>query len=328
MNLMLASATFALALLAAAAMGLALQRGTTCTVAAMDEMVNQRRATRLWALLEAALWVAAGLLLAQWLGLQPALPALPPLGAWTLVGALLLGLGALVNGACVLGAIARLGSGQWAYLATPLGFYAGCVSVPLMLQMPSPATPATQELAPVFNLPATATALLVVAAVLRLTLAAAVQWRARGWRAAWSPHAATSSIGVSFLLLLLVGGAWSYTDVLAELAHHMSLALPSGLSPRIALFAALLLGALLGGRAAGAWQHRAPTWRSVARCLAGGWLLGCGSLLVPGGNDSLILLGLPLLWPHAWVGFAVMCAVIATVLLAQRLHTASATRAR
>ena len=36
MNLMLASATFALALLAAAAMGLALQRGTTCTVAAMD----------------------------------------------------------------------------------------------------------------------------------------------------------------------------------------------------------------------------------------------------------------------------------------------------
>jgi len=39
--------------------------------------------------------------------------------------------------------------------------------------------------------------------------------------------------------------------------------------------------------------------------------MGWGSLLIPGGNDGLILLGLPLLWPHAWAAFATMCAVIA-----------------
>jgi toxin CptA len=36
-----------------------------------------------------------------------------------------------------------------------------------------------------------------------------------------------------------------------------------------------------------------------------------GGLLVPGSNDSLILLGMPLLWSYAWVAFATMCAAIA-----------------
>jgi toxin CptA len=48
----------------------------------------------------------------------------------TILGGALLGLGAYVNSACVFGAVARLGSGEWAYLATPLGFYAGCATYP------------------------------------------------------------------------------------------------------------------------------------------------------------------------------------------------------
>lgn len=46
---------------------------------------------------------------------------------WTAPGAVLLGLGASLNRACVLGAIARVGSGEWAYLATAFGFYLGCL---------------------------------------------------------------------------------------------------------------------------------------------------------------------------------------------------------
>ena len=38
--------------------------------------------------------------------------------------------------------------------------------------------------------------------------------------------------------------------------------------------------------------------------------MGWGSLLIPGGNDGLILVGMPLLWPYAWVAFACMCLAI------------------
>lgn len=43
-------------------------------------------------------------------------------------------------------------------------------------------------------------------------------------------------------------------------------------------------------------------------------LMGWGSPLIPGGNDGLILLGMPLLWPFAWCAFATMCVVIALAL--------------
>lgn len=49
-----------LATLAVAVMGFAIQRGATCTVAAVDELLTKRRAHRLVAMPEASLWVAGG----------------------------------------------------------------------------------------------------------------------------------------------------------------------------------------------------------------------------------------------------------------------------
>ena len=46
--------------------------------------------------------------------------------------------------------------------------------------------------------------------------------------------------------------------------------------------------------------------------------MGWGSLLIPGGNDGLILVGMPLLWPYAWVSFATMCAAIGAAQALQR----------
>ena len=50
----------------------------------------------------------------------------------------------------------------------------------------------------------------------------------------------------------------------------------------------------------------------LLRCLVGGVLMGWGSLLLPGGNDGLILVGMPLGWPYAWLAVAIMCLTIAT----------------
>ena len=80
---------------------------------------------------------------------------------------------------------------------------------------------------------------------------------------------------------------------------------------RMLLAAALLAGSLAGGWTAGQWRASLPSTTSALRCFAGGLLMGWGSLLIPGGNDGLVLLGMPLLWPYAWASVITMCAVIA-----------------
>jgi toxin CptA len=323
MSIVLASTAFAIAALCAGLMGYAIQRGATCTVAAMDEVVTKRSARRLASLVEAALWVGGGLLLAQALGMLPRMPAGYAASGWTVLGGALLGFGAWINGACVFGAIARLGSGQWAYVVTPLGFYVGCLSVGPLFAMP--AAPKLDHGSPVLQAPLWVALLFVAFALWRASgvLFGSAGERASGmaarWHRAlaarvWSPHMATTVIGITFVVMLLAVGAWAYTDVLAELARGMATDLPA----RSLLLLALLLGAMAGGWTAGRWRHTPPTAAQLARCFAGGVAMGWGSLLIPGGNDGLILVGMPLAWPYAWLAFATMCVTIGAAQLLQR----------
>ena len=75
MQIMLISLAFVVSAICAGLMGFAIQRGATCTVAAVDEFVNKRSANRLVSMLEASLWVAGGLLIAHALHLLPTMPA-------------------------------------------------------------------------------------------------------------------------------------------------------------------------------------------------------------------------------------------------------------
>jgi len=324
MQIALFSLAFAVALLCAGVMGYAIQRGATCTVAAVDEVVTQRTYRRLLSLLEAALWVAGGLVVAQTLHLLPQMPAGYAVSGWTVIGGALLGLGAYINGACVFGAIARFGSGEWAYIVTPIGFYLGCLSVAPLFGVPmphklpygSPVLQASAEVAIVF----------IMFALWRLArpwLGGAKSMSAR-WHEAlaariWSPHAATTVIGVTFVIMLLLVGGWAYTDVLAELARGMS----ASVGARSLLAVALLAGAVLGGWTAGLFRSTRLAPTQLLRCLLGGVLMGWGSLLLPGGNDGLILVGMPLGWPYAWLAFATMCATIAAAQLAGRAFAAA-----
>jgi uncharacterized membrane protein YedE/YeeE len=307
------------AIVCVAAMGFAIQRGGTCTVAAVDELLTNRRAHRLLAMLEASLWVAGGLALAQLAHLAGSMPPGFAVNVWTVAGGVLLGLGAWVNGACVFGAVARLGSGEWAYAVTPLGFFVGCLSVAPVFGRPL-AAPLAQA-SPVALAPALLAPLFVLYLAWRLAPglrmlrgAGRVRWLQQ---TVWAPHAATIVIGASFVVTLLLAGRWAYTDVLADLALAMGGA-SIGLGLPLLLFAALYAGALIGGRSAGRWRATRVSLPQLVRCFAGGVLMGWGSLLIPGSNDGLILIGIPLLRPYAWLAFASMFAAIAAALLAQR----------
>ena len=102
--------------------------------------------------------------------------------------------------------------------------------------------------------------------------------------------------------------------MLADLAHGMA----HSLLARFLLVLCLLLGALAGGWHARRLRSVRVSPGAVLRCFTGGVLMGWGSLLIPGGNDGLILVGMPLLWPYAWVAFATMCLSIAGAQLLQR----------
>lgn len=316
MTAMPAGLALAVAAAAVLVMGFAIQRGATCTVAAVDEWVDRRGTARLRAMLEASVWVAGGLALASLLGVLPAAPRPYATSAATVLGGVLLGLGAWLGGACVFGAIARFGNGEWAYAATPAGFFAGCATIGLAgLAGLSPA-PRLDRVSPLLQAP-WAVALPFLAFALWRTVPGAVRLlrgRANLREAAvrgWTPHAATAVIGLTFLVALLAaGGTWAYTDVLAEFARGMAAGVPA----RLALFVCLLAGALVGGRLADRYRPKRATAAALLRCFAGGVLMGWGSLLIPGANDGLILVGMPLLWPYAWLAFAAMCVSIAAAM--------------
>jgi hypothetical protein len=316
-DLMLIGAAVLVSVLCAGVMGFAIQRGATCTVAAVDEVLVRRKANRLVAMAEASLWVAGGLALASVAGVLPAMPSAYAVSAWTVAGGVLLGVGAWINQACVFGAIARLGSGEWRYAATPAGFYVGCLTVGIAFD-----APAAQPLdagSPVLEAAGAAALLFIAFAAWRI---GPPLWSASTGRSpvqlvaarVWTPHAATAVIGVTFVVTLLLVGTWAYTDVLAQLARGSTMRLALGAMCLAALYA----GALAGGWTAGGWRATRVTAGGALRCFAGGVLMAWGSLLIPGSNDGLILIGMPLLRPYAWLAFATMCVSIAAAMWASQ----------
>jgi Sulphur transport len=302
MTVAIASFVFLLAAVCAALMGYAIQRGATCTVAAVGEIVREGTANRLIAMGEAALWVAGGLLIARALGLTVDLPSGFATTGWTILGAMLLGFGAWVNSACVFGAIAKFGSGEWAYVMTPVGFYFGALSMSSLFPSAMPVPSAATHVLPdwlVF-------AFILFAAWRLIALARNIRNHPRKGGKVWDPHEATIIIGIALVIMFVGVGDWTYMNVLTRLAHGMA----DDINWRLILFCALLGGAILGGWTAGRLSSRLPTASGLMRCTAGGLLMGWGSALIPGSNDGLILIGMPLLHPYAWVGVAVMAATI------------------
>ncbi|HLY89935.1 MAG TPA: YeeE/YedE thiosulfate transporter family protein [Acetobacteraceae bacterium] len=308
------SVLFLVALAAVGMMGFANQRGGTCTVAAIEDIVAEHRFDKLTALFEASLWVAGGLILLATFGWLPEMPASYATGIATILGGALFGIGAFVNRACAFGSVARLGSGDWAYLATPAGFYLGAlltthVSHPLPLIEQSILIDTPQWLA------------ILVAALL------AARIFSHGWKIrrsersvldhVWSPHLATTVIGISFLVALVSMGPWDYTILLTDLADGAM----RGFASHLALNLALLGGAIAGGWTAGRLKPVLPEPRRLIRSLVGGTIMGLGSRLIPGGNTGLVLVGLPLLRPYAWLALASMCLTIyAAIRLRYRVH--------
>lgn len=303
--------TIAIASALAFCVGFALQRGSLCAVLAVRDVIEEKRWARFNAFLECAAWALLGLIVADALGVKP-------IDAWVwqesvlaaIAGGAIFGVGALVNGACAFGSISRLASGETSFLALITGLVAGGL---LAGQFGASGAIAA-------HMPFAISGWLLV--VFAAALTAFALWRIVGaWRATpgveqtmakiaaprWPPALAMFAIALANVGLLLLVVDWPYTTFLVDLASGRS----ANNETRALLALTLLAGGFAGAATAGRFRLRGASAKELFTRACGGALMGFGATMIPGGNDALVLMGLPLLQPTAVAAYLAMIATIA-----------------
>ena len=276
------------------ALGAALSRVSLCAVAGVQQAIAARSYTGLKRLLLAASAAAATLLLCAALAPHRVrLPADVALHWGVIAGALMLGVGALINGGCYLGSVLYLGSGNLNFVFTLGGIGLGARGAELLAPIQAGAGVGLRM----------APAHVGLAGVMVLALTAGLLLRGRGFKERWPSLAA----GVLAGLLYAQQPGWSYGSVIETLAHGR-LGLMNWQSNASALL--LFAGALAGSTLAGRFQLQRPQpWRSL-RCVVSGAIMGCGAAWVPGGSDSLLLWAIPGLAVYGALAYALMLGTI------------------
>ena len=315
-----------LALLLVLLLGFASQRAGVCTVNAVAEVMTTRRAFLLVSFFKAALWAAAIFALVTMLapghsrGFQVYAPPL-----LSLLGGFVFGAGAAINGGCSMSTLHRLADGDlW------MGLTLGGMAMGFLLWS---LLDASLMFAHARELPVVWGELGAWAAPVALIIAtAAIGETVRLWRsrprdltlvqliAAPSYRLSTAAllIGVSGGVLYGLKGMWSYTNYLrasVEAAHRHTMG--PGVF-QLLLLVSLLAGMVLSGVLRRSFRVRSVPVRIRVRRLAGGALMGLGAAAIPGGNDALLLTGLPTLSVWALGVYLSLLAGVAAVLLMLR----------
>jgi uncharacterized protein len=300
-----------LVLLLVFAAGYAVQRGSICAVAAIDAMVSERRLERFLAFLlcaavALAVMTGAGIagieMLARYGGTNALLvPAL---------GGALFGAGAWVNGACAFGTVARLGGGDLARVGTLAGLFGGFALIAIL----GGGGPHLDRVSPLVGMPAVPVFAGALVAIAVLVWTVHRQKLTAEKRNQWSPLAAMTVIGLVNGVLLVAAREWPYTNLLMDLARLEGMAL----AWRGVMAAIFVTGAVAAAVVAGKFRLDIANASSWAHCVAGGLLMGIGATLVPGGNDTMLLVGLPLLLPNLVVAYGAMAAAMLVIAMWRR----------
>lgn len=280
--------------------GYAANQGGTCLLLAADELHRRRRPKMLVAFLAAS--CAAGLVAVPLVwseALGGALAASTSLSAPLMAGAAAFGVGALVNDACILGSLARLGDGEIRLAAVPVGLTAGIVLVDGMKvgrSAPWPSVLATPSLVG-------AASLAVFAVALAFAMAFVSKTEPTRPKRSWKLGSSMLLLGASGGALYAITPAWHFVNLIQR-------GLPNAM-PHVAGTAALATAFSIGGAMTaslrrGRMRLRRPSLDGVLRSLVGGTFMGAGVALIPGGNDGLLLAAIPALSPGGAAAYLLM----------------------
>ncbi len=297
-----------LLLVCAFAIGFLVPRATTCSVAAMREVLGKRTAWRFGGFAMASLTSVVVLLPLAWLG-GLAVQFAPQIEPSVLIalGGFLFGVGATINGACVFGTLTKIVGGNLSCLFVMPGLWLGAVTIGVSNLQLSPRILALNELGS-FSLMSSLAWGLALAVLLT-----GLWWFAREKR--FNKAALMCGIGLVGGLLYTLHMSWNYTTVVNDFAKQVIMAparMSDGLLPW--LVGTACLGGFVSTVQAGTFKLARPDLTTSAGALVGGFIMSFGIAMIPGGNDGLVLFLLPSFVPAGFVAYFAMNIGIALML--------------
>ena len=300
-----------------AILGFSAHRAGLCTVKAVAEILTSRRAYFLLSFMKSAIWVMTLIALVGAFGHTTEFTHWP-LTSLSVLGGVLFGVGAGLNGGCTFSTLTRAvdgNIGHWITVAAwPVGMWIATVMPlfhpePMVLQQP--------------DYPLWALLILCVGVLVESVLIARRFWRKHTVKrilgaSVYTLSAGAALVGLSNAVIVEATGPWSFSStILCGIGSR------SGTSCDQSVLAWSIVGAALLGMGfsslqRGSFKLRLPDAVSAMRHGAGGLCMGMGTVLIPGGNDGLILFAIPSLSPHAIAAYAGIIAGILTTLSLMR----------
>jgi hypothetical protein len=309
----------------AAVLGFAAHRASICAVRGVAELMHARTGFMMWSIAKTSLWVFA--LAVPFFLLTPSGNYV---GAWQLTafavaGGFVFGVGGAINGACAYSTMTRMVDGDVGMLITIVGFAFG-VAIFLglhdaqLVPRPSSAYAAFASLKPLAPVLIAALAVAAIYEVVRLwrTREAGVPLMRQVVARQYRLSTAALLIGLASGIIFLNFGSPGYTTTYQQVVEGVIGTRPFPAAERVILLLSVLAGMLISTLQRRGFRLDARPRRVWLRHLAGGLLMGLGTALAPGGNDALVLYGIPSLSPHALPAFAAMAVGIALGLVLMR----------
>ena len=275
-------------------LGFALNQGSICTVIATRELISEKRPARFIVLVEGAVWAALAYAI---LNASPTMQqGWLPLG-YLAPAAILFGLGTYLNSACVFGSVGHFGNGEFDFGFAFLGILAVFYAEYLFDLVPDqPPTSASLPVGP-------ALLALALLAVLALRLVVSQKSQSNFIRLTLSMGA----IGITFTLVAIFEPGFSIT---APVGSIVSIPV-AGAVISVCMFGGSLVSARFSKRR---FKLKWPTAKTAARRTLAGILMGLGALLIPGGNDTLLLIGFPMGAWQAVLAYVLFVATLAVLI--------------
>jgi len=238
-------------------------------------------------------------------------------------GAILLGLGAALNDACLLGSLWRLGNGELRFLGLPAGL---AVGFSLATLIPGGVRPALLP-NPLVTPNIEGFAVIASSGAIFFGAQALLRRLPRRETNSWPLGVAMSVLGVTGALLYVLQPGWSYADTIRREVAPLTAMMMGGSGGVIAALLTLA-GACASAIRLGVFRPSRPSAHGLSRSFGGGVLIAVGALMIPGGNDTLLLASVPAGSASGALAYTIMTLVIlACVALGARTRETSPTSA-
>ncbi len=312
--------------------GYSVHRGGICLVGATLEVIEHKRADTFLFVLE-AMSVAFAVVLTTYLMIPMQIKFAPSIEVSSLFlsGAMLYGVGASINGGCALGTLNQLMAGRLTFLGTILGMSAGFFGFLVLHKfLPVPETITVMRVKETLYilLPLLFLAWAVILfRFWQIFVQRKLSFTERVHQFLKKPLArsfiAIFLLGVgSGMLYLLLGHSWDYSRWIMDAQKFLFLDKNSAdlSSPKtfwhvsVATFG-LLTGIITAALIGHSFQLSPIQMKAFLVKISGGALMGFSAGFMQGGNDTLLLYGVPTLAFHAPIAIILIIFMIGLILL-------------